>query len=292
MGRHVLSELAVRGFDVHASARHANIAQSGTRATWHSCDLLSTEEARRLVISIKPDIVVHCAWVTEHGAYWTSTQNLDWVMSTLTLIAAAKSVGTSRFVGVGTCAEYAWGGAEPLQETRSILQASTLYGAAKDATRRLCEAFAQQSGMSFAWTRVFFLYGANEQPNRFISSLARALVRGEPAPMSSGIAVRDFMDARDVGGAIAAVADSQLFGAVNIGSGVGTTLRNAGETLARLAGKPALLRLNALPDRPNDPAVLVANVERLSQETDFQPSISLERGLQDALDYWQKEAGL
>ncbi|MBP6012182.1 MAG: NAD(P)-dependent oxidoreductase [Alphaproteobacteria bacterium] len=288
----MLAALAAREFDVHASARHANVARSGTRVTWHSCDLLSAEEARRLVISIKPDIVVHCAWVTEHGAYWTSAQNLDWVMSTLTLIAASQSAGASRFVGVGTCAEYAWGNAEPLQETRSTLQPSTLYGVAKDATRRLCEAFAQQSGMSFAWTRVFFLYGASEQPNRFISSLARALVRGEPASMSSGIAVRDFMDARDAGGAIAAVADSPICGAINIGTGVGTTLRSAGETLARLAGKPELLRLNALPDRPSDPAVLVANVQRLTQEIEFRPSISLERGLQDALDYWRKEAGL
>ena len=289
IGRHVLRALSARGFDVHASTRQAKATNCVANVTWHRCDLFSVDEVRRVLTSEKPDLIVHGAWATEHGSYWTSPQNLDWAKSTLTLIRVAHDVGVERFVGIGTCAEYAWGGTDPLHEARSSVAPSTLYGVSKDATRRLCEAFSQQVGMSFAWTRLFLLYGAGEQPNRLVSSLARALIRGDPALMSSGVALRDLMDARDVGAAIAAVSDSALAGCVNIGNGVGIRLRDVGEALARLAGRPDLLRLGAIPDRPGDPAVLVANVERLNQETDFRVSIPIEQGLRDALEFWREE---
>jgi nucleoside-diphosphate-sugar epimerase len=135
------------------------------------------------------------------------------------------------------------------------------------------------------------LYGAGEHKDRFVASLARALVRGEPAKMSSGKVVRDFLDARDVGAAIAAVAASPSTGAVNIGSGRPVSLLQVGETLAHLAGKPHLLQVGALPDRAGEAATLAIAVARLTREVGFHPGVSLEQGLRDVLAYWRAEEG-
>jgi nucleoside-diphosphate-sugar epimerase len=42
-----------------------------------------------------------------------------------------------------------------------------------------------------------------------------------------------------------------------------------------------------LPDRPNEPRVSFASVARLRDEVGFVPSIALEDGLREALEYWR-----
>jgi nucleoside-diphosphate-sugar epimerase len=289
IGRHVVNALYERGVEVHAVTRSLAHETTNGEIRWHKANLLDHRDRAQLLDSAAPQTVIHCAWVTDHGAYWTSPDNLDWTAATLSLAHKAHERGATRFVGVGTCAEYAWGGTAPLSET-TALQPTTLYGVAKDAARRVLEAFAQTSNLSWAWARVAMLYGAGEYKDRFVASLSRALVQGEEAKMSSGKLVRDFLDARDVGAAIAAVAASKVTGAVNIGSGQPTTLLQVGQTLARLAGRPDLLRAGALPDRANEPTHLVMDVTRLTQEAGFRPSIALEQGLTDALEFWRAES--
>ncbi|MBL8779903.1 MAG: NAD(P)-dependent oxidoreductase [Alphaproteobacteria bacterium] len=291
IGRHVVNALTQRGgVEIHAATRSLAHETKNGDIRWHKVDLLDHRQRIQLLDSAEPQTIIHCAWVTDHGAYWTAPENLDWASATIALAREGHERGAKRFVGVGTCAEYAWGGAEPLSEETTPLEPKTLYGVSKDATRRVLESYSQTSDLSFAWARVAMLYGAGEFENRFVASLARALVRGEPAKMSSGKLTRDFLDARDVGAAIAAVAMSPVKGAINIGSGQPTTLLQVGETLAQLAGHPDLLKPGALSDRPNEPASLVMDVARLTGEANFRPRITLEQGLADALAHWRAEA--
>lgn len=291
IGRHVVKSLIARGVEVHAATRSLTHETTDGEVRWHKVDLFDHRARVQMLDSAEAQAIVHCAWVTEHGAYWTAPENLDWVGATLSLAREGHERGVKRLVGVGTCAEYDWTTGETLTEDTTPLKPATLYGAAKDAARRTLQAFAQVADLSFAWARVAMLYGAGEHKDRFVASLARALVRGEPAKMSSGRAVRDFLDARDVGAAIAAVALSRVAGAVNIGSGQPLSLLQVGETLARLAGKPQLLQPGALPDRVGEPATLAVDVTRLTREVAFRPTVPLERGLKDALDYWRAEEG-
>lgn len=291
IGRHVVNALTERGgMEIHATTRSLAHETKNGEIRWHKVDLLDHRQCIQLLDSAEPQAIIHCAWVTDHGAYWTAPENLDWTAATIALAREGHERGAKRFVGVGTVAEYAWGGTAVVSEDTTPLEPKTLYGISKDAARRVLEAFAQTSDFSFAWARVAMLYGAGEYQHRFVASLARALVRGEPAKMSSGKLTRDFLDARDVGAAIAAVATSGVKGPINIGSGDPVTLLQVGETLARLAGHPNLLKPGALPDRPNEPSSLVMNVARLTGEANFRPRISLEQGLSDALAHWRAEA--
>lgn len=282
IGRNVVKALLERGVEVHAVSRTLAHQPDGGLVRWHKADLLNRDARIAVLDSSGPRTIIHCAWVTEHGAYWSSPENLDWVAATVSLAREAQERGALRFVGVGTCAEYKWGQDDVLSETSSPLEPATLYGKAKDATRRVIEAFAAGCGLSFAWARVFMLYGAGEAPGRLVASLANALARDEPAKMASGKGVRDLMDARDVGAAIAAIAQSSATGSINIGTGVGTKLGVVGEILARLAARPDLLQLNALPERA-EPLCIVADATRLARDVGFQARVRLEDGLRDAL---------
>lgn len=290
IGRNVVAALRDAGEEVHAVTRSLTQESRDGEVRWHKANLLDHRERVQVLDAAEPQTVIHCAWVTEHGAYWTSPENLDWIGATLSLAHEARERGVARFLGVGTCAEYKWGSDEPLNEARSPIEPATLYGVAKDATRRVLETYAAQSGLSFAWARIFMLYGAGEHPSRFVAALARALTRGQPANMASGRGRRDLLDARDVGAALAAIAASSATGAFNIASGSAVPLEDIGEALARIAGKPDLLKIGALPDRPDEPAAIAADATRLSREIAFRPRISLEQGLSDALAYWRARA--
>src|SRR5579871_2830060 len=99
IGRHVCTSLVQRGFDVHGVARNA-AAMPGVNL--HACDLLDTDDAGRVIRGIRPQIVVHCAWVTTHGAFWQSPQNLDWLAASARLLRTAHDCGVLRVVGLGT----------------------------------------------------------------------------------------------------------------------------------------------------------------------------------------------
>lgn len=289
IGRNVVSALRESGVEVHAATRSLTHVTHDGEVRWHKANLLDHRDRTQLLDAAAPQTIIHCAWVTEHGAYWTSPENLDWVGATLSLAREARDRGALRFVGVGTCAEYEWGGAAPLSEASTPLRPQTLYGVAKNATRSVIEAFAGASGLAFAWGRVAMLYGAAEHPDRFVAALARAFAAGKPAKMSSGMAVRDFLDARDVGGAISALAMSDVAGAVNIASGDAISLLDAARKLARLAGKPDLLVPGALPDRPGEPPSLAVDTTRLRRDVGYRPKFTLDQGLNDALGYWRAQ---
>lgn len=281
VGRHTLTALARAGHEVHALARRRGPELTGV--TWHEADLLAGCE---VVGEVEPEILVHLAWYAEHGKFWTSPENVRWVEASLALLRAFAAAGGRRAVIAGTCAEYEW--SREVYPEDAPQHPATLYGAAKHGLHTVAAAYAEQAGLSLAWGRLFFLYGPGEAPGRFVPSLVRALLKGEQAPMTDGTQRRDFLHAADAGAAFAALAGSQVTGAINIASGEDVALGDVGERLARLTGRPELLDLGALGRREDDPPSIVADVGRLRSELGWRPSIGFDDGLHETLQWWQE----
>jgi hypothetical protein len=139
-------------------------------------------------------------------------------------------------VATGTCYEYAWPDDADCLERATPLATHTPYDFAKARCRAMIGAWAQAAGVEFAWARLFHLYGPGEHPERLVASVARALARGEPALCGSGAALRDFMDSREAGAAIAQIALARATGDVNVASGQPRSIADIARTLGRLAG--------------------------------------------------------
>jgi nucleoside-diphosphate-sugar epimerase len=276
IGRHIPALLAARGYDVHITARGAAPESAGIAA--HAIDLLRQEEAQRLIKDIRPDIIIHTAWYVAHGRFWTAPENTDWLEASTALAAYAAEAGARRFIGLGTCAEYATDAGDdayPWPETRPIAPA-TPYGEAKAAfARRLAEMAEGRAHFSHAWARLFHLFGPGENPARLVPSIILALSEGREAQCASGRPVRDFISAQNAAAAIAALAASGVTGPVNIGSGAPISIANMARLIAEVAGRRYLLRLGALADRPNEPPYMVAHTGRLRREVGFTLPVSL-----------------
>ena len=286
VGRQAVGSLIAAGADVHLHCHRHRVLFADVPHIYS--DLREPDAARRLLDQVRPEIVLHLAWHVKHETFWTSQENLDWGAASLFLARAALDVGVRRFIGVGTCFEYCWPNTGDCREDETTLAPTSLYAVTKDATRRIIE---ELHDLSFAWARLFYLYGPFEHDARLVASIASRLARGQAAPLSSGAAVRDFLDTRDAGAALAALAFSDVVGAVNIGSGEGVSIASIAERLGRIAGRPELIQVGALIDREGEPPRIVADTRRLREEVGFRAARSLDEGLADTYSWWCRQLG-
>jgi nucleoside-diphosphate-sugar epimerase len=279
VGSRSLAPLAALGFSVHVIGRNApRSAVDG----FHRADLRDRDSVRAALDAVRPSHLLHCAWYVAHGSFWAALENVDWIATTAALARDAAERGLTRFVGVGSCAEYDWSdeGAAPLGED-DALRPATLYGRSKAATFAILRDILEPAGVSLAWGRLFHLYGPGEPPERLMPSIVRSLVAGREALVGPGEAVRDFMHVADAGAALAALVASGADGAVNLASGESVTVSWVAHRLGELAGRPDLVRIGALPARPGDPTAMRARTDRLRNEVGFRPRQSLADGLAD-----------
>jgi nucleoside-diphosphate-sugar epimerase len=287
IGWQVLAELAEQGEEVHAlTTRDDPPPLEGVR--WWRADLAHAAAVEQVLAQMAPTQLLHLAWFVEHGRFWQAPENVVWVERSLQLLRSFAGVGGERALMLGTCAEYDWSvPADRLSEESSAIAPATLYGASKDALRRVASAFCEQEGVQFAWARIFFLYGPREAPVRLVASVLRDLLAGRPAQVSSGTQIRDLLHVQDVAAALVALLRSPVTGAVNVGSGEAVALVEVFDEIGRLTGRPELIRRGALPDRPGEPTRLVADVGRLRDEVGFTPRWPLAGGLADAMEWWR-----
>jgi nucleoside-diphosphate-sugar epimerase len=189
-------------------------------------------------------------------------------------------------VGVGTCFEYDTS-VGTLSET-SPTRPQTLYAAAKLALHTVLEQM-RTDGMGVTWARLFYLYGPMEDARRLVPSVVRALLAGEPAAISPGQQVRDFLHVEDVAAALATLGQQNLDGVFNIGSGEPVTVAEVALTLGRLCGRESLVRIGARPYAPGDPMYVCADNARL-RSTGWGPAYNLEAGLADSVRWWRDRA--
>ncbi len=288
IGRHAVAALAEAGHEVHVASRRPPVTGSPPGVTWHQRDLLV--DPAGVVAEVAPERLLHLAWCTEPGRCWSSLENVLWVEATLALVRTFAAFGGKRAVFAGSCAEYEWGSPGPRVERTSPRCPATLYGITKDATRAVVEGAAVELELSVGWGRVFFLYGPDEDKRRLVAAVAHGLASGERVGTSAGTQRRDFLHVSDVGGAFAALVDSDACGPINIGSGQAPPLRALIDTLGEVSGRKELLDVGALPQRPGDPEELLADTTRLRDEVGFRPRIGLSEGLATTFAWWRDQA--
>lgn len=283
VGRQTLQPLAQRGFEIHGMGRHPPDLP-GCR--WAAVDLFDTAAVAAAIDRIRPTHLLHLAWTTAHGQFWTDPVNDAWHHATIDLVDKFIAAGGRRCVTVGTCAEYDWSGSAPLSEARTPLRPATSYGEAKARTFRDVQARAAAAGLSHAHARLFFSYGPHEQPQRLVPMIVRALLAGEPARLTAGTQIRDFLDVRDVGRCLALLLASEVGGAINVAGGVGVSVARIAGLLGDIVGRPDLIRLGDRPLPRGEPPSIVADISRLEADLGAKPAIGVEQGLSDAVAWW------
>ena len=264
VGRQVLAELARRGHSVRVVLRPDQPLPESAGEALRTPDALSEGADWWRSACTDVALVIHCAWYVAPGEYLTSPRNSDCLIGTLRLGQGCLAAEVPRVVGIGTCFEYDL--RARVLSTDTPLAPETPYASAKVAAYHGLSGLFTGSGTSFAWARLFYLHGEGEKPGRLVSYLRTRLEAGEPAELTRGTQIRDFMDVAEAGARIVDLALSSYAGAANICSGVPVTTRQLAERIADSYGRRDLLRFGARADNPVDPECVLGIPTRIPGE--------------------------
>ncbi|MBF0283475.1 MAG: NAD(P)-dependent oxidoreductase [Magnetococcales bacterium] len=236
------------------------------------------EPLRPLLATFRPEALAHLAWGGVMNTARNDPSQADNVGLTLRLIQLAAESGATRFLGVGSQAEY--GPHNAPQDESTPTRPTTLYGAAKLSTRLMSEIICRERRMGFVWVRIFSTFGPLDHPGWMIPTLIRELLAGKRPALTPGEQLWDFLYVEDAADALARLLETPTAeGVFNLGSGSAPPLRQTIEAL-RDAIDPALpLGFGDIPYRPDQVMLLQAVTTRLQQATGWQPRIPLEEGL-------------
>ena len=287
IGKNVLPILLANGYDVYAVHNGGSIIEY-ENVTWHKCNIMNKDEVSLLFEKIQPEYLLHLAWFVTPGKWAIAPENIGWVEVSLNLIKKFNEFGGKRVVAAGSGLEYDWQYGY-CNEELTPKNPATFYGVCKNATRQVVEAYAELVGLSFAWGRVFFLYGPHENPNRLIAYVINSLLRRERANCSHGNQVRDFLHAYDVANALVFLLENEYNGNVNIASGEPIKLKELMLLAANEIGATELLKLGAIPAAASDTDLVVADVNRLKNELGWQQKYSNQEGIKNTIKWWKKE---
>jgi nucleoside-diphosphate-sugar epimerase len=277
LGQSVARKLREVGVDtVTIGRRHPSDNQEHIQA-----DLLNTEDHSSLVNQAGASHLIHLAWYAEHGKYWSSPLNIDWIKATVSLVKAFCESGGQHITISGTCAEYDWSYGYCTEDITPT-NPKTVYGSCKDTTRIICQDICFEYDVPLAWGRVFFPFGKGEPETRLFPSLAAVFRNDRPKFGVNSDSYRDLLHVSDAANALVTLSTKQATGCVNISSGEAVRIRDVVSTMAQLMSSEFTEILNMAPVRTAEPIFLVGNNDRL-KNLGWHKTISLVDGLKDFL---------
>jgi GDP-4-dehydro-6-deoxy-D-mannose reductase len=265
------------------------------------CDLTAIDEddLAALVGRKRPEVIYHLAAQANPQASMADPRG-TWALNlggTLNLLEAVKRSGLNPgprviLVSSGVCygnpaPEYL-----PVRED-CPLRPNNPYSASKGAADLLGIQHVLAHGTDVVIVRPFNHAGPRQSPLYVLSALAQQVAEVEAgqkdrAEVGNLDVVRDFTDVRDVVRGYRLLAERGRAGEIyNLGSGRGTRLSSALETLTALAQNPVAVFVDPARVRPVDQPLLIADPSKLKAATGWEPQLSIEQTLDDMLKYWR-----
>lgn len=242
---------------------------------------------RRALNEFRPEACIHLAWYAEPGNYLTSPENIASLTDSLSLLDELIQTGCRQVIMAGTCAEYDTEKGFLREDTPA--RPTTLYAATKLAGCLIGQQLAAAAKINFAWGRIFYPYGPQEDPRRLVPAAICALQQGRSFPATLGEQVRDYIFIEDVAAAFCVMLEKQANGVFNISSGAPVTIRHLLETIAVLMGRSDLTQFGAMAYRDWEPPFICGDNSRLKQ-LGWRPEYTLSQGLLQTIKWWEQNS--
>lgn len=220
------------------------------------------------------------------------------------IIEAARQVGTSKLVMLGSSCIYPKFAEQPIAEsalmTGPLEPTNEWYAIAKIAGIKLCQAYQKQYGVDFISVQPTNLYGPFDNFELASSHVLPAIIRkahqakvsGEShlAIWGTGSPLREFLHVDDLADALVFLAKNHSGPEIiNIGSGREISIAALARLVAAAVGFEGELQFDSTkPDGTPRKLVDSRRLERLG----WRPSINLEAGIRETYEWFRSESGL
>ena len=300
IGSHIVDRLISEGYqeivvlDNFTRGRRLNLDSSvrSGKVKFMDGDVRDTKLVREAMDGI--DIVFHEAAVRitqcaedprlAHDVLATGTFNI---------LEAAVEAKVKRVVYASSASIYGQADDFPTMEEHHGYGNRTIYGAIKLYGEGLLRSFYEMYGLNYVALRYFNVYGPRMDVFGVYTEVMirwmERLMEGKPCLiLGDGSQTMDFIFVDDVARANSIAADSSITDdAINIASGVETSLTELAETLGRVMGVD--LPPEYGPPRKATPVWRrLADVEKAKRCLGFQARVGLEEGLRKLVDWWKQ----
>ncbi|PWK76883.1 NAD-dependent epimerase/dehydratase family protein [Aminobacter sp. AP02] len=213
---------------------------------------------------------------------------------TFNVLEAAVGSGVSKVVAASSASVLGLAEVFPTTEAHHPYNNRTIYGAAKVFNEGLLRSFAEMYGLQYVALRYFNVYGPRmDVHGAYTEVLIRWMERlasGQPPIIhGDGSQTMDFVHVRDIARANVLAANSPVTDEVfNVASGEETSLRELAERLSRVMG--IIAQPQHAPARTvNGVTRRLADTRKAAELIGFEAQISLDYGLRDLVEWWQRE---
>lgn len=297
VGGYLIRELKSCGWEVHAT-RLPN-EELTEKCGGHTLNILEKDSIKPLFDEIMPDVVYHLAAQSSVSVSWKKPQltaeiNVIGTINVLEAMREAKKPDM-RLILIGSGEEYGFirPDACPISENES-LNPGNIYAATKACQGMLGEIYARAYKKDIINVRAFNHSGPGQLSIFVISDFCRQIAEIEsgerPPEISVGnlSAQRDFTDVRDIVRAYRLLAEKGESGKTyNIGRGKAVPIQYILDTAMSLAKVPIEVRQDPSRMRASDIPVIEPDVSRIFSDTGWKAEVSIEKTIEDTLDYWR-----
>jgi UDP-glucose 4-epimerase len=255
-------------------------------------DIRDGESLAQLLRDVAPLAVVHLAamhFIPECIARPDATRAVN-IEGTRRVLGACRQAGVPHVVFASSAAVYApYATACSEDATLGPLE---VYGESKLAGEQLVQEFCATTGAAGTVLRLFNAVGPRETNPHVIPHIVESLRTGDTVVLGNVTPRRDYIDTRDVAGAILATLRSPSgFRVFNVGTGIACSVAEIVEIFASLLGRP--LSIQQEPDRfrPSERMTLLADIARIRRATGWAPAIPLADALQQLVAVYGLQSG-
>jgi len=257
-------------------------------------DILDTAHLTRALAQHKPEAVIHfaAAAYVEESVENPAKYYRNNVSGTLSLLNACSLSNICQVIFSSSCAVYGVPSALPIVEA-TTMQPINPYGRTKLIAEQILQDFATADGLRYVVLRYFNASGADPDgelgewhtPETHIIPKALLAAKdgasclpifGDDYETADGTCIRDFVHVSDLARAHALALHHLNNGganlAVNIGSGVGSSIHDIIGMIARVTGRQVPIEIH--PRRAGDPPALYADPSLARRTLGFVPQHS------------------
>tara|TARA_Y100000782_G_scaffold80627_1_gene87089 strand:+ start:36 stop:1016 length:981 start_codon:yes stop_codon:yes gene_type:complete len=214
-------------------------------------------------------------------------------LGTMNVLEASRINNVKRVVHAGSAEVYGKPETVPIEENHP-LEPRSPYAAGKVASDRLMFAYYCTYGLPVVMPRFFGIYGPRQSIEKAIPKFILQIHnKKSPCVYGDGKQSRDYMFVTDAADAYTrlGLADNVIGQAMNIGTGIETDIATLARLIIKIMG--AKIEPNFTGKiNPGEAGRLVCNPSKGMKMLNWKPTVSLEDGLKQTVDYYLKNTHL
>ncbi|HJA08101.1 MAG TPA: UDP-glucose 4-epimerase GalE [Candidatus Mailhella merdigallinarum] len=300
IGSHATKHLLDNGYEVVVADNlvYGHRQAVDARAQFCHADLLDTFSLQKLFATYHIDAVIHFAAfayvgesVAEPGKYYNNN-----VVGTINLLNVMQAFGVGKIIFSSTCATYGEPRYTPIDERHPQFPINP-YGRSKLMIEQLFADYGRAYGLKYIALRYFNAAGCSADadigeshtPETHLIPLVLKAINGERDVVKifgtdydtpDGTCIRDYIHVEDLALAhrLALEKLDGFSGGLNLGIGVGTSVREIIATAEKVSGQKCPVEY--APRRPGDPAKLFADKRKAEEILGWTPQYT---GMEDII---------